>query len=920
MVNDPSYVFNPQLGGVNWGYCKPRSNKLKEVKYKIDIVTSNLPESGTNSVIFLQFFGERGMSQEKEIGNNLVAGTTKSYNLEFEDLGEIKKVLIKIEGTNDYRCKEIKVSSDGKKPIIFQCLKKLLPCNENTSPFFCQEELLPEGESAYDITLKTNSEPESDTKSPILIALIGENGVSNYRMFSETGAEKNSQIQNTIKIHDVGRITGYLIKLAEHGKWKGSYMLVKTIQTNLVKQFDLKDVVLENPGKDFYKFDLNKKTNTNTGMDKENRHKGTNSFSTGGFSDLLNSADNLFSEHDDDDEEDDDGLTELVQDNLLDVTEKGGSEAALDTGINSDINSNDPNGGYLNKKEKKEIVELSCEQKMVNTEASIDTFGANYPTANFDYTNILARCPSNCHLVQGQVYGLGIHPDISPICLSALTDRAISEYGGIVSISIFPGLEKYVIKEENSKSKKLLKVSSYFGKTKKSYTISKVDNVDLVERDFRILDSKGKISHEGRLEVRVNGKWGTICNQNNNEISAWRICRDLGYNSGKWLGKNEQVNFCKNFKGANYCGSENTISFFSNITCDKKNKNFMECHKKNANSDVCLHYLDALISCSSSKSEGENLIPNGTVRLARTKKEGHKITGRLEISKNGEFNPVCQNGFTNESAEVACKQMGFKKGEIEIDNKSAFTKEQGDDSPFSATEVNCTGKEKKISECNFKDFDINCTHDLDVVLKCVGEKGDPTGDLEIKSQNILESNPALGKLSMLKLKATCEMKGNSHKLRGDPGSVFLISCPKDCNQQKGNIHGIGIYSSDSNICQAAIHSGVLSNEKGGTFALTKIWGQKYYGGMTRNGLESTEFSDKMPFSFTISSVNSSWKNMWKSYKENKGGIFLEKSANISFLDKNKSLVVGRLSSKKKQKPNERSFFFLASEIQNEFKS
>lgn len=47
MANDPSYVFNPRIGGINWGFCKPKTNKPKQVKYKIDLHTSSLPESGT---------------------------------------------------------------------------------------------------------------------------------------------------------------------------------------------------------------------------------------------------------------------------------------------------------------------------------------------------------------------------------------------------------------------------------------------------------------------------------------------------------------------------------------------------------------------------------------------------------------------------------------------------------------------------------------------------------------------------------------------------------------------------------------------------------------------------------------------------------------------------------------------------------
>lgn len=45
-VNEPSYVFNPNNGGINWGYCK-KGAAVKLIKYKINLLTSSLPNSGT---------------------------------------------------------------------------------------------------------------------------------------------------------------------------------------------------------------------------------------------------------------------------------------------------------------------------------------------------------------------------------------------------------------------------------------------------------------------------------------------------------------------------------------------------------------------------------------------------------------------------------------------------------------------------------------------------------------------------------------------------------------------------------------------------------------------------------------------------------------------------------------------------------
>lgn len=47
MANEPSYIFNPSNGGINWGYCKQGSSGPKQTKYQISVTTSGLPNSAT---------------------------------------------------------------------------------------------------------------------------------------------------------------------------------------------------------------------------------------------------------------------------------------------------------------------------------------------------------------------------------------------------------------------------------------------------------------------------------------------------------------------------------------------------------------------------------------------------------------------------------------------------------------------------------------------------------------------------------------------------------------------------------------------------------------------------------------------------------------------------------------------------------
>jgi len=67
----------------------------------------------------------------------------------------------------------------------------------------------------------------------------------------------------------------------------------------------------------------------------------------------------------------------------------------------------------------------------------------------------------------------------------------------------------------------------------------------------------------------------------------------------------------------------------------------------------------------------------------------------------------------------------------------------------------------------------------------------------------------LGKLPMLPIvSASCATTVRESIFRGDPGSVFIVTCPSGC-AGAGKIYGSGIYTDDSTICMAAIHNGVI---------------------------------------------------------------------------------------------------------------
>jgi hypothetical protein len=60
-----------------------------------------------------------------------------------------------------------------------------------------------------------------------------------------------------------------------------------------------------------------------------------------------------------------------------------------------------------------------------------------------------------------------------------------------------------------------------FGNSMKSFFTFKVDNIDFVSADMRIVDNLGELASEGRIEIRINGVWGTI----NSKVNIMNIIK-----------------------------------------------------------------------------------------------------------------------------------------------------------------------------------------------------------------------------------------------------------------------------------------------------------------------------------------------------------------------------------------------------------
>ncbi|XP_055794586.1 vitrin isoform X3 [Salvelinus fontinalis] len=120
---------------------------------------------------------------------------------------------------------------------------------------------------------------------------------------------------------------------------------------------------------------------------------------------------------------------------------------------------------------------------------------------------------------------------------------------------------------------------------------------------------------------------------------------------------------------------------------------------------------------------------------------------------------------------------------------------------------------------------------LALLLSC-GSEAKPNGSKNKKPKQVV---PAI----------ECDVRAGKINL-----PEFIAKCPSDCKQTKSQVYGTGVFASISSICNAAIHSGVITNS-GGKVIVRKMAGQNIYRGSNSHGLRSLSLP-KWRESFAVS--------------------------------------------------------------------
>ena len=95
--------------------------------------------------------------------------------------------------------------------------------------------------------------------------------------------------------------------------------------------------------------------------------------------------------------------------------------------------------------------------------------------------------------------------------------------------------------------------------------------------------------------------------------------------------------------------------------------------------------------------------------------------GRVEVSYNGEWGTVCDEGWDDTDAGVVCRQLGFGSSGTAY-NYAYFGQGSG---PIWLDSVTCTGNEETITSCGHFGLNItrSCSHTEDAGVRCSGDTG-----------------------------------------------------------------------------------------------------------------------------------------------------------------------------------------------------
>ncbi|XP_070557234.1 uncharacterized protein [Ptychodera flava] len=198
----------------------------------------------------------------------------------------------------------------------------------------------------------------------------------------------------------------------------------------------------------------------------------------------------------------------------------------------------------------------------------------------------------------------------------------------------------------------------------------------------------GHTPYEGRVEININGQWGTVGDSMWDITDADIVCRQLGFE----LGASEVTTSA-------FYGEGTGVIWLDNLDCYGGEHSIAFCpfSRPNSSSNYA-HENDAGVLC-----QAPFRIVDGN----------HPYTGRVEVYMNEQWQRVCNTNWDNADAKVLCGELGFPSDHAKLLTDGDYTAGTG---PAYMNDVACTGSETSLLNCPFSgNPDVSCQ---DATVEC----------------------------------------------------------------------------------------------------------------------------------------------------------------------------------------------------------
>ncbi|XP_009328517.1 PREDICTED: soluble scavenger receptor cysteine-rich domain-containing protein SSC5D-like [Pygoscelis adeliae] len=199
----------------------------------------------------------------------------------------------------------------------------------------------------------------------------------------------------------------------------------------------------------------------------------------------------------------------------------------------------------------------------------------------------------------------------------------------------------------------------------------------------------------GRVEVLHEEQWGSVCHDNWDLNDAQVVCKQLGCGDAVLAPI-----------GAKFGRGFDTI-WLDDVNCTGVEAALSECPARPWGDHNCYHGEDASAVCSDS-----GITVSTSVRLVGGP---NRCSGRVEVLHKDVWGTICDDQWDLREAKVVCRQLGCGTA-VSAPRESKYGEGKGQ---IWLSDVNCTGTEASLTECETKPWGDNiCNHVEDASVEC----------------------------------------------------------------------------------------------------------------------------------------------------------------------------------------------------------